>query len=130
MYIYKKTDYIVPESCDDQFSDVTEKKLIATMLIDMVKNEKLINLRRHIEMCDLCTPPRGIYLLISGNEEKISAGELLINMNGKNYIISTNIIHKIQIHNCKPSGEVLDAIKKFHGMKYQGASKNPFPPTP
>lgn len=117
MYIYKKTDHVIVRICDDHFSNPAERDQLAHMLIDIVMSEKLVNLRRHVEVCDICTPPQPIYVTTDGLKKNLSAGEILITVDGENYLLGTKVVHDIQVHNCKPSEEVISAIRKYYSTK-------------
>lgn len=123
VYIYNKTDTLVSEECASFFENHDEKKELVGILLELVKREKLVNLRRHVEICDKCRPSEEIFVVDGGERSKLSAGELLISVGGRNYLISTKVIHNIQIHNCRPNDDEIVAIKEYF------YSKNSLPPT-
>lgn len=118
MYIYKKSDTLISEDCDSFFENHDEKMELIGILLELVKKEKLVNLRRHVEICDKCRPSEEVFIIDGGERSKLSAGELLVNVDGRNYLISTKVIHNIQIHNCRPNDDEIDAIKKYFYSKY------------
>ncbi len=113
MYIYKKTDVIVPEYSDSIFENDFEKNKVLGVLLKMLSDRNnLVNVRRHIETCEICKPPQKMYILdmLSGEKTTIGTADLVINIEGTTYILTTRAVHNIQIHGYRPFESFVKAI--------------------